>query len=326
MKIFVTGASGFVGGAATRRLVAEGHTVVAMSRSEKSDAAISALRATPVRCNLDDVSAPVMAGCEVVLHCAAHVEAWGDPDVWDRINVKGTERMLQAAKQAHVRRFIHIGTEAALVHGQHLRNVDEDQPLAIHSPYPYCRTKALAEQAVRRANDPDADFVTIVLRPRFIWGPGDLTLLPTMLEFAAQGKWMWIDGGRALTSTTYIGNLVEGIVLALSKGMPGQAYFVLDEGQRSMHDIITAMADCADVKLPSRSMPGWLAEGIGAVCEFVWRSASLKGTPPLTRHAAMVMAKDCTLRGDKAAKELGYVPKFTVEQGLAELRKTFAKS
>lgn len=279
-----------------------------------------------MRCNLDDVSETQLAGCEVVLHCAAFVEAWGDPDDWDRINVGGTKRMLAAAQKAKVRRFIHIGTEAALVHGQHLRDADENQPLAPQSPYPYCRTKALAEQAVRSANQPAADFVTIVLRPRFIWGPGDLTLLPTMLEFASQGKWMWIDGGRAMTSTTYIGNLVEGIVLALHKGVPGEAYFILDDGQRTMREIITGMAQSANVQLPNRSMPGWLAEGIGGVCEFVWRSLSLKGTPPLTRHAAMVMARDCTLRGDKAARELDYVPKFSVEQGLAELRKTFAQN
>ena len=133
--------------------------------------------------------------------------------------------------------------------------------------------------------------------------------------------------GRALTSTTYIGNLVEGIVLAPSKGMPGQAYFVLDEGQRSMHDIITAMADCADVKLPSRSMPGWLAEGIGAVCEFVWRSASLSGNasayPPCCDGHGQRLQR-CA--GTKRPRSLAGVPKFTVEQGLAELRKTFAKS
>jgi nucleoside-diphosphate-sugar epimerase len=91
--------------------------------------------------------------------------------------------MLGAAQQVGARRFIHTGTEAALVRGQHLRGVDETAPLAFDSSYPYCRTKALAEQAVRDENC--AGFETIVLRPRFIWGPGDQTILPLLQKMAA---------------------------------------------------------------------------------------------------------------------------------------------
>lgn len=318
MNIFITGASGFVGGAAARRLIADGHSVRAMSRSAKSDAVIAAIGATPVRCSLDDVTADHIAPSEIVLHSAAHVEAWGTPDAWDRINVGGTKRMLEAARRAGAQRFIHIGTEAALCHGQHLRGVDETYPLAFDSPYPYCRTKALAEQAVRDANA--AGFTTLVLRPRFIWGPGDQTLLPVILKMAKQGKWMWIDGGRVQTSTTYIDNLVAGIVLSLTRGTGGEAYFILDDGQRSMHEIVSAMVRTTGLELPSRSIPSWVADGVSAVCELLWRGLRLKGDPLLTRHAAMVMARDCVLIGDKARRELGYVPPFTVEAGLAKMK------
>ncbi len=317
MKIFITGASGFVGGAATRRLVAEGHTVRAMSRSEKSDAAIRAMGAEPVRCSLDAVAAEQLAGCEVVIHAAAYVEAWGEPDAWDRINVGGTKLMLAAAKAAKVSRFIHIGTEAALVHGQDLNDIDESYPLAFESPYPYCRTKALAEQAVREANEPG--FATIVLRPRFIWGPGDQTLLPTIQEMAQTGGWSWINHGKAKTSTIYIDNLVDAIVLTLTKGVPGEAYFILDEGQRTMHEMISGMARTVGVTLPERSVPGWVAECSGRLLEGIWRTFPLKGEPPLTRHAAMVMARDCVLRGDKARRELDYTPAVSVEEGLKRM-------
>lgn len=74
-------------------------------------------------------------------HCAAFVERWGPPDAWDHINVQGTRRMLGAAQKAGARCFIHIGTEAALVRGQHLPGVDETAPLAFDSPYPYCRPR-----------------------------------------------------------------------------------------------------------------------------------------------------------------------------------------
>lgn len=317
MQIFITGASGFVGGAAARRLVEAGHTVRAMSRSEAGDAKIRALGAEPVRCDLETVEANHLAGAQAVIHAAAFVEAWGPKDAWDRINVGGTKRMLQAAKEAGVGRFIHIGTEAALVHGQDIRDGDEDLPFAFHSPYPYCRTKALAEQAVRQANGPG--FETIVLRPRFIWGPGDQTILPTVRAMAESGGWMWVDGGKAMTSTVHIDNLVHAIELALTGGRPGEAYFIIDDGERSMRDIVGGMASAIGVTLADRSVPRWAADAIGAICEGAWRTLPLKGAPPLTRHAAMVMSRDCTLRGDKARDELGYRPQITVEEGLAGL-------
>ena len=324
MKIFITGASGFVGGAATRRLVEAGHDVYAMSRSAKSDAVINALGGEPVRCDLESVGAANLHGCEVVIHAAAFVEAWGDVDAWERANVGGTRNMLKAAREAGVKRFIHIGTEAALVHGQDLHQVDESYPLAFDSPYPYCWTKARAEQAVREANDVAGGFVTLVLRPRFIWGPGDATLLPIILQMAKSGRWSWIDQGKALTSTTYIGNLVQAIELALTAGKPGEAYFILDAGDRSLHDIISAMAAAAGVALGEKSIPGWLAAAVGASCEWLWRTFALKGEPPLTRHAAMVMRRECTLVGAKAEAELGYVPAVSVEEGLRRLRESLA--
>src|SRR5690606_6308662 len=138
-------------------------------------------------------------------------------------------------------------------------------PLAPHSPYPYSSTKAQAEQLVRAANAPG--FETIVLRPRFIWGPGDTTLLPTIVAMAKAGQFMWINGGRAMTSTTHIANLVHAIDLALTKGRPGEAYFILDDGVRPMREMMSGMAAARGVSLADKSVPGWVADAIGATCE-----------------------------------------------------------
>lgn len=322
MKIFVTGATGFVGGAAARRFVAAGHTVRAMSRRPASDEALRALGIEPVRCTLEDVAAAHVGDAEVVLHCAAFVEDWGPKDAWYRGNVLGTERMLKAAQDAGARRFIHIGTEAALVHGQDLDGVDEAYPLAPDSPYPYCATKAQAEQRVRAANRPG--FETLVLRPRFIWGPGDTTLLPVIREMAASGKWKWIDHGRARTSTTHIDNLVHAIERALTAGAPGAAYFVLDAGETTMRAMIDGMAASVDLTLPAASVPGWLASATAWTFEKLWRLFNVKRSPPLTRHAAMVLARTCVLDGSKAAAELGYVPVIDRAAGLSALRDSAA--
>jgi len=318
MKIFVTGGSGFVGGAAIEAFGRGGHVVRAMSRSSKSDPGIAARGATPVRCDLDTVTAADIGDAEVVLHCAAFVEQWGPADAWKRINVDGTARLLQAAREAGVRRFIHISTESVLWRGQHLRGADESYPLAPNSPYPYAATKAQAEMLVREANAPG--FETIILRPRFIWGPGDTTLAPTIEAMARAGKFAWVNGGRAMTSTTHIANLVRAIELALSKGGGGETYFILDDGVRPMREMIEGIAAARGVTLGDRSVPGWLADALATVSETAWRTLPLKGEPPLTRFGAMIMSRDSVLKDDKARRELGYAPVISVEDGLAQLR------
>lgn len=301
-----------------RHLIGSGHAVSAMSRSEKSDIAIRAAGATPVRCDLETVAADHIRGADIIIHAAAFVEQWGPKDAWFKSNVLGTQAVLDAAKNAGVKRFIHIGSEAALCHGQHLRGVDETYPLAPNSPYPYCATKAQAEARVSAANGQEIE--TIVLRPRFIWGPGDTTLLPTIEAMARSGGWTWLDHGRARTSTTHIENLVHAIELALTAGKPGEAYFILDDGERTLREIISGLAASRGIKLPDKSMPSFAADMVGGLCEFAWRTFGINGDPPLTRHAAMVMSRDCVLKGDKARAGLGYAPVISVGDGLDELK------
>lgn len=317
MKIFITGASGFVGGAAARAF-AGNHEVLALSRSEKSDAAIRSAGATPVRGDLASVNAAMLNDVDAVVHCAAKVETWGSMKEFWAVNVTGTEQLLKAARAAGVKRFVHIGTEAALFYGQAMDDLDETAPMAFDSPLPYPRTKAYAEKAVRAANGDG--FTTIVLRPRFIWGPGDQTLLPALKAMVDAGRFSWIDGGGAVTDTAHIFNVVEAIRLALTEGKGGEAYFITDGGAPvSFHDIMSKMAKTAGFSLPEKNVPGWAARGTARLLDIVWRWTFRTSPPPLDPHTAALMSRNCTLKIDKARRELGYTPVITREAGLARL-------
>ena len=147
---FVTGASGFIGGALTKRLVAEGWSVKALVRSEKSATVVRALGADAIKGDLDDISAMTAgaAGADVAFHSAAHLGERGNSADFERVNVTGTANAVQAARDAGVPRFVHVGTEAALMHGQPLVNVDENAPLQPDSKAPYSRTKARARMGL----------------------------------------------------------------------------------------------------------------------------------------------------------------------------------
>src|SRR3954454_20997223 len=204
MKALVTGGSGFIGGRLIARLRDEGWDVGALVRSERSADTVRALGAEPVLgdiARVDSLRAGA-EGCSHAFHAAAHVGDWGPRADFVRDNVLGTQNALAGCAAAGVSRFVHVGTEAALLAGQPLVDADESLPLRPDSPSLYPSTKALAEKAVRQANRPGS-FETVVVRPRFVWGPGDTTVLPSIAAAVKSGQFRWIGGGRPAAATTH---------------------------------------------------------------------------------------------------------------------------
>ena len=316
---FVTGGSGFIGGRLIRRLTDDGVRVRALARSDRSAAAVQELGAEAIRGDLGDADAMMRgaAGCEAAFHLAAHVEQWGPWEEFERINVDGTRNALEACAKAGVRRFIHCGTEAALMAGEPLVHVDETAPLRPDSPAPYPATKAKAEQAVRGASR--EGFETVVVRPRFVWGAGDTTLLPAMVAMVKAGRFAWVGGGRNVTDIAQVDNVVEGLILAAERGRAGEAYFVTDGEPVVFREFISALLETQGVEPPTRELPAWLAAAISRGGEAAWRVLPLRGEPPMTRFTYWVLTQECTIDIAKARAELGYEPVVSRAQGLAEL-------
>ncbi|HEX6743487.1 MAG TPA: NAD-dependent epimerase/dehydratase family protein [Solirubrobacteraceae bacterium] len=319
---FVTGGSGFIGGALVRRLVADGWTVRALARSDASADAVRERGAEPVRGELADTASMVAgaAGCEVAFHVAAQLGDWGEREDFERGNVTGTRNALAATRQAGVRRFVHVGTEAALLAGDPLVEVDERAPLRFDSPALYSSTKARAEEAVIEANRDSLE--TVVVRPRFVWGRGDTTLLPAMAELVRAGRFAWVGGGRQRTSTTHVDNAVEGLMLAAQRGAPGGVYFVTDGRPVVFRDFVTRLIETQGVTPTGRSVPAPVANAVATVGETAWRLLPLPGRPPLTRLAVWLSALETTIDITRARTELGYAPVRTIDEGLEELRQS----
>jgi nucleoside-diphosphate-sugar epimerase len=317
---FVTGGSGFIGGRLLRRLADGGCRVRALARSDTSAAAVERLGAEAVRGDLADREsmAAGAASCEAAFHLAAHLGQWGTRAEFVAGNVTGTENALGACREAGVRRFVHCSTEAALIAGEPLVEVDETSPLRPDSKALYSATKAIAEQTVRGAGGDG--FETLVLRPRFVWGAGDTTLLPGILSMVEAGRFAWIGGGTQLTDTTHVDNVVEGLLLAAARGRAGEAYFVTDGDRVVFREFVSALIETQGVEPPTRSLPGAVARPLAATSEAVWRLLRLRGEPPLTRFAVWVSSQECTIDISKARSELGYEPVISRAAGLAGLR------
>jgi len=317
---FVTGGSGFIGGRLVARLADGGSRVRALARSDSSAAAVEARGAEPVPGDLSDVASmrEGAEGCEAAFHLAAHLGTWGRREDFHRDNVTGTENALVACRDAGVRRFVHCSTEAVLIAGEPLRNVDETAPLRPDSKALYSATKALAERAARTAS---ADgFEAVILRPRFVWGRGDTTLVPGITAMIDAGRFAWIGGGTQLTDTAHVDNVIEGLLLAAERGSAGEAYFVTDGDRVVFRDFVSEMLRAQGVEPPDRTMPAGVAGALAAACETAWRALPLPGEPPVTRFAVWVSSQECTIDITKARRELGYEPVMARAEGLDEMR------
>ncbi|HEX8068004.1 MAG TPA: NAD-dependent epimerase/dehydratase family protein [Thermoleophilaceae bacterium] len=317
---FVTGGSGFIGGHLLRRLAADGWRVRALARSDRSARAVEEAGAEAVRGDLDDAGSmrAGAAGCDVAFHAAAYVGEWGSWRDFERGNVDGTRNALEACRDAGVRRFVHVGTEAAILAGKPLVDVDETAPLRPDSRAPYCATKARAEELVRSASGIE----TVVVRPRLVWGAGDTTILPGLVEAVRRGRFSWVGGGANRTSTTHVANTVEGLVLGAERGRPGEAYFVTDGEPVVFREFISELLGTQGVDPGSRSIPAPVARAAAAAGEGLWRAARRHSSPPpVTRMAVWVSSLDTTIDISKARAELGYEPVVSRAEGMEELRR-----
>ncbi|MFE9346998.1 NAD-dependent epimerase/dehydratase family protein [Streptomyces olivaceus] len=300
-RVFVTGGSGFIGQVLVRRLLGAGHSVGVLVRSEASAAKIKALGAEPVRGELTDPLTwrDELAGRDVVFHLAAETDVTADRERHELVTVRGTRAAVEAARHAGVPRFVHCGSEAALLAGAPLVDIDETAPLRPDSEAAYSATKAVAEEIVLDANAPG--FATVSIRPRFVWGPGSF-LVEGLAAAAKAGEFAWIDGGRHTTDVTFVENAVEGLVLGWQRGRPGQAYFVTDRHRVTLRDFLETQFEIygADAAIPDMD------------------AETAAGEVPVP--ARWFLGQECTLRTDKAVLELGYEPVVEYAAGLDAVR------
>ena len=306
MRIAVTGASGFVGGAVCRAAVAAGHHVYAFGRRHHLDPAH--VGGAPYQ-SWDITAAPLPQppDVEAVVHCAGSVTDWGTRAAMLAVNRDGTRRVLEAFPKA---RFVHVST--ASVYDPYLPTVRaREDEAAAEPPDPYGHSKAAAENVVRTIR-PDA----VILRPHAVYGPGDTTLLPRLLE-SVRGKHLIAVGtGRQLMSLTSIDNLTQACLLATSAtSAPPGVYNITDAAPLTLDAALRAFLKARGIDAEPRYLPLRPALALAAAAE---AAALLTRRPPrLTRYAVRHLGVERTLDISAACRHLGYRPAETSFAGAA---------
>lgn len=323
MNIFITGASGFIGNHIVRQLSGK-YQFYAMARTNLAAEKVAMAGAIPVISSLGKVTLDQLENCDTIIHAAAMASDWGSRQAFWESNVVGTQQLLDIAKLSDIRRFIHISSEAVLFTGQDLINIDESYPYPVKSEFLYSESKLESEKLVKAAHDPNK-FETVVIRPRLVWGPGDESVLASVIEMIRKRRFSWIDSGRHQTSTTHIYNLVEGIKCVLAHWKGGETYFITDSEQHTYKTFLTEYVGTQGVVPPNKTFSKSFARGLADIFEFIWSNLNIQSTPPLTRFAAYMLSSSVTINHQKAIDDLNYQPVISFNQGIDELRESRTK-
>ncbi len=306
MRILVTGATGFLGGAVVRRLHAEGRNVIATGRNTEKGTVLEAEGIPFVRADLAD-SAP--QGYDIVIHSAALAAPWGPPSAFEAANITATANLLQRGAE----RFIHISTPSIYFANDSRLDVREDDPLPQIPVNDYARTKLAAEKLVR-----GSDLPFIILRPRAIYGPGDNAILPRIIAGLERGRLPVIGDGTNIGDFTYVDNVVAAVVACLDapESALGRAYNITNGDPQPLWPMLSEIAVRLGLKPPTRQISVGAAMTIAGAMEAVFKRLPGRPEPPLTRYGVGVLSQSQTLNIEAARAGLGYRPKYSNNEGL----------
>ena len=260
----------------------------------------------------------VVSEAEVVVHCAAKVGDWGRIEDYRQVNVEGLRVLLDACKGQALSRFIHISS-LGVYSARHHYGTDETTPLPTRHRDGYSQSKVEAEQLALHYYQ-EFGVPVVILRPGFVYGPRDRTVLPRIIDSLRQRRMRYpgARGERAL-NTIFVRNLVDAVFLAVERDAAvGQVYNLTDGEFVSKRRFIEAVADPLGLPHPTLTPPLWLAWSVTWCAE---RLAKLRGAteaPQFNFTRLKFMGYNLEFSIQKAMTELGYRPRVNFDEAISE--------
>jgi len=314
--LLVTGATGLVGWHVVDQALRLGYRTRILSRTPGG----AGLWHGPVEMVLGDLTVerslePAFKEVTHVVHCAAKVGDFGALADYRAVNVEGTRALIALAKrQSTLRRMVMISSLGVYRPGDHF-GTTEEQPLWPQGLDAYTRSKAESETMMLGAHLQHG-LPVAVLRPGFIYGAHDRTLLPRILKKLAQRQLVYFGSGEQRLSNTYVANLCDAVFLALNQPLAvGEVFNITDDPTVSKREFIATIARLAGYPEPHRSIPRALARAVCASVDEASRLIGGRWQPPVSRATYKFLGLNLDFSIDKARRLLGYAPVWSFAVG-----------
>jgi nucleoside-diphosphate-sugar epimerase len=251
---------------------------------------------------------------EAVFHVGALSAPWGPARDFHDINVGGTASVLAGCREHRVRRVVYVSSPSVVFDGRDHVKLREDAPYPRRFASVYSLTKKLGEDLVNGASRA-GHLETVILRPKAMFGPGDQSLLPRLVEVARRKRLPQIGDGRNLVDLTYVENVVQALVLALdSPAAPGKTYTITNGEHVPLWPTVRLVLRRTGLPDDLRPLPLPLALVIARLMEI---GGTVRGKEPLlTTYTVGILARTQTYDISAARRDLGYNPSVSVAEGI----------
>lgn len=303
-QAFVTGGSGFVGGALCVELVRQGWTVTALLRSPDKSRRLAEQGVHLVQGDILDPASIARAmpqGVDAVFHVAGDTSLWAKHDAMQtRINVEGTRNLVEAAKAAAAKRFVLTSTISA--YGLQPGTITEATPsVAPQSFINYERSKFASEELVRR--EAAQGFDAVILQPGAIIGPGDASNWGRMFGLVKAGMLPFLPAGSL--PFNHVDQIVLAHIAAAERGRSGESY-LLGGHDMKLADLVSGICQRVGRRKPGFTMPPMLMSLMGSLVGALTPASA--SVPLMSRELAAMMSADTRSDSSKAMRELGLKP------------------
>ncbi|MFK7778714.1 MAG: NAD-dependent epimerase/dehydratase family protein, partial [Gimesia sp.] len=253
---------------------------------------------------------------------AAKVGDWGSTDDYRATNVAGLQNLLSAiTEQCLIKQFIHISSLGVYEARDHY-GTDETEPPHTAGIDGYTLSKIESEQLLQQHSLPYT-----ILRPGFIYGPRDRTVLPRIMERLKSGQFAYLGSPEKLMNNTYVEHLVDAIFLTMSKDVAlGQTYNITDVTLVSKREFISTIAELCEYQVPKKVIPLPIARNLARILECLWKLLRKKQAPILSQARIKFLGLNLDYSTQKAQLDLSYQPQKSFQEAMKETIEWFRQN
>lgn len=330
LAILITGGSGFLGKAIVKELL-DPHSLLLIHEIRIFDKEPFEGEKNPrinyIQGDVRNLDALIEAtrNIDIVIHAAAIVD-WGthsENEVY-AINYLGTQNVIKACEQNMVKVLVYTSSLDAVFTGSPLINIGEDYPYPERFPNMYCKSKAMSEVIVKEVNQ--RKLKTCILRPSDIYGEGDPYHIDSLIDMAKKGFYVRLGNGKARCQHVYVGNMAEAHIQVIrhlledNKKIEGNIYFITDGPGENFFKFFDQVVENSGYRIRPKNfwIPRQIAYALGAISEFaaLLLRPLKRYNPKFSRFAVTYTCTDYTFSSEKAMKDFGYRPKYSLSEAM----------
>jgi nucleoside-diphosphate-sugar epimerase len=323
-RVLITGATGFLGKYTVEEFRDHRYAVIATGRNDQNLRKLAGKNTQTILSSLEDL-AKLDQPVDVVIHVAALSTVWGSWREFYDNNVMGTQHVIDFCIRNKVKRLVFVSSPSVYSGRGDRFDIKESEYDTNNNLNDYIKSKLLAEQLVKKANSQTLQ--TVILRPRGLFGVGDTSIVPRLIKANGTIGLPLFNDGKNLVDMTCVENVAYATRLAAeSSRASGRTYNITNGEPREFRAIIDALFRDIGIDARYRHLSLNALYVLAVMIERVYKLFRIHREPPITRYTVCTLGYSQTLDISKARRDLGYIPKVSLDEGIKHYAEVYKES